>query len=60
MFIGAKCFCGVETYRHKAPIAVSAGLIIGYILLLGALGLFFDQTMKFLGRRFFRYEAAGR
>ncbi len=35
-------------------------LIIGYILLLGALGLFFDQTMKFLGRRFFRYEAAGR
>src|SRR6266850_3646295 len=29
MFIGAKCFCGVETYRHKAPIAVSAGMIIG-------------------------------
>ena len=28
MFIGAKCFCGVETYRHKAPMAVSAGMII--------------------------------
>jgi NitT/TauT family transport system permease protein len=35
-------------------------LIIGYILVLGALGLFFDQTMKFLSRRFFRYEEAGR
>ena len=35
-------------------------LIIGYILLLGALGLFFDQTMRLLGRRFFRYEEAGR
>src|SRR5436190_2139447 len=29
MFIGAKCFCGVETYRHSAPVAVSAGKIIG-------------------------------
>src|SRR5262245_643835 len=27
MFIGAKCFCGVETYRHSAPIAVSAGKV---------------------------------
>jgi len=35
-------------------------LIIGYILVLGALGLFFDQTMKFLSRRFFKYEEAGR
>src|SRR2546427_9024003 len=29
IFIGAKCFCGVETYRHSAPIAVSAGSTIG-------------------------------
>jgi NitT/TauT family transport system permease protein len=33
--------------------------IIGYILLLGILGLFFDQVMKWLGRRMFRY-AEGR
>jgi NitT/TauT family transport system permease protein len=29
--------------------------IIGYILLLGLLGLVFDQVMKWLGRRFFGY-----
>jgi NitT/TauT family transport system permease protein len=29
--------------------------IIGYILLLGILGLFFDQVMKWVGRRLFRY-----
>src|SRR5215831_16686110 len=29
IFIGAKCFCGVETYRHNAPIAVSSGKTIG-------------------------------
>lgn len=29
--------------------------IIGYILLLGLLGLVFDQFMKWLGHRFFRY-----
>src|SRR3989442_15896177 len=29
MFFGAKCFWGVETYRHKAPIAFTAGMIIG-------------------------------
>jgi len=33
--------------------------IIGYILLLGLLGLIFDQFMKFVGRRVFRY-AEGR
>lgn len=33
-------------------------LIIGYILVLGALGLIFDQVMKFLSKRLFKYEEA--
>ncbi|HVO53088.1 MAG TPA: ABC transporter permease, partial [Solirubrobacterales bacterium] len=33
-------------------------LIIGYILVLGCLGLIFDQVMKFLARRLFKYEEA--
>lgn len=33
-------------------------LIIGYILVLGCLGLIFDQVMKFLAKRLFRYEGA--
>ena len=32
-------------------------LIVGYLLLLGFLGLATDQAMKLLGRRFFRYLA---
>jgi len=30
-------------------------LIIGYVIILGLLGLVFDQIMRALGRRFFRY-----
>ena len=30
-------------------------LIIGYVIVLGLLGLIFDQIMRALGRRFFRY-----
>lgn len=30
-------------------------LIIGYVIVLGLLGLLFDQVMRGLGRRFFRY-----
>lgn len=30
-------------------------LIIGYVIVLGVLGLLFDQIMRGLGRRFFRY-----
>jgi len=30
-------------------------LIIGYVIVLGVLGLIFDQLMRGLGRRFFRY-----
>jgi NitT/TauT family transport system permease protein len=30
-------------------------LIIGYVIVLGVLGLVFDQLMRALGRRFFRY-----
>lgn len=30
-------------------------LIIGYVIVLGVLGLVFDQIMRALGRRFFRY-----
>jgi|GEM_PF-126770 NitT/TauT family transport system permease protein len=35
-------------------------LIIGYILVLGVLGLITDQVMKALGRRFFRYAESER
>ncbi|MSX01668.1 MAG: ABC transporter permease subunit [Actinobacteria bacterium] len=34
--------------------------IIGYILVLGTLGLITDQVMKFLGRRMFRYAESRR
>ncbi len=34
--------------------------IIGYVIVLGVLGLLSDQTMKFLGRRMFKYLEAGR
>jgi NitT/TauT family transport system permease protein len=34
--------------------------IIGYILVLGVLGLVTDQVMKALGRRMFRYAEARR
>lgn len=34
--------------------------IIGYILVLGTLGLITDQLMKFLGRRMFRYAESRR
>jgi NitT/TauT family transport system permease protein len=30
-------------------------LIIGYVIVLGLLGLVFDQVMRALGRQFFRY-----
>lgn len=35
-------------------------LIIGYVIVLGVLGLVTDQIMRAMGRRFFRYEEAKR
>jgi NitT/TauT family transport system permease protein len=34
--------------------------IVGYILVLGVLGLITDQVMKFIGRRLFRYAESRR
>ncbi len=39
---------------------LATDLIIGYVLVLGALGLIFDQIMRRLGRALFRYERSGR
>ncbi|MFF2486115.1 ABC transporter permease [Microbacterium sp. NPDC058062] len=46
---------GIGYRITQAQRFLETDLIIGYVIVLGLLGLVFDQIMRALGRRFFRY-----